>query len=159
MHGLNLVHEACTAGLVLTREGDELVIRGPKSAAPLARRLLDHKAEVLLVLDGERAPDHPGAWHDFLEERAALRQYDGRYSRGDAERLAWEELECHWHRLCGERVPRNLCAGCLRPIDTGEALDLDDGCRVHLACVTRYGRRWREAAARALATLGLRPSR
>src|SRR5437879_2863956 len=109
MRGLSLVHEARTAGLVLIRQGDELVIRGPKSAAPLARRLLDHKAEVLLVLDGERAADHPGAWHDFLEERAALRQYEGRYSRGDAERLAWEDLECHWHRLCGERVPRNLC--------------------------------------------------
>jgi hypothetical protein len=157
MHAPALVRKARAAGLVLTREGDELVIRGPKSAEPVARRLLDRKAEVLVVLAEETAADHAEDWCAFLEERAAFREYEGGYSRREAERLAWDELECRWHRVCGDRVSRDQCAGCLRPIDAVEALDLDDGCRVHLACVTRYGKRWRETAAEGLATLGLRP--
>jgi hypothetical protein len=103
--------------------------------------------------------EDPIWWRDLFEERAAIRQNDGGYTGAEAERLAWDELEGHWHRLCGERISPRLCAGCLRPIDSTQALDLDDGCRAHLACVARYGQRWREAAAIALAGLGLRPPR
>src|ERR1051325_1332739 len=37
-------------------------------------------------------------WLDQYEERAAIRQYDGRYSRAEAERLAWGALEVLWHK-------------------------------------------------------------
>jgi hypothetical protein len=103
--------------------------------------------------------DDPAWWRDLLDERAAIRQFDGGYGHAEAERLAWEEIECLRHRLFGERVSRDLCAGCLQPIAPAQALALDHGCRVHLACVSRYGRRWREAAATALAALGLYPPR
>jgi hypothetical protein len=75
MLGPNLIQEARAAGLQVTREGDELVIRGPRRAAPLARQLLDHKVEIMLVLDQEIVD--PQAWRDFFEERAAIRQHDG----------------------------------------------------------------------------------
>jgi hypothetical protein len=60
----------------------------------------------------------------------------------------------------GERVSRELCAGCRRPIGNAEALDMIDGNRVHLAildCLIRHGERWRAAATRALIAIGLRP--
>jgi hypothetical protein len=101
--------------------------------------------------------DDPGWWRDLFEERAAIRQHDGACSRAEAERLAWEELEHRWHRLFGERTFPELCAGCLQSLDRVQGLALDDGCVVHLACVARYGRRWRQAAATALSAIGLQP--
>jgi hypothetical protein len=59
MDGLSLLEEARGAGLRVAAEGDRLVIRGPKTAEPVARRLLAHKAEMLAVLTGPR-PSAPG---------------------------------------------------------------------------------------------------
>jgi hypothetical protein len=100
-------------------------------------------------------------WRDLYEERSAIRQYDGHYTRAEAERLAWGELENRWNLEHSERVSRDLCAGCRRPIESASALDLIDGSRVHLnggnACLIRHGKRWRATATRALMALGLRP--
>jgi hypothetical protein len=100
-------------------------------------------------------------WRDLFEERAAIREFEGGYPRAEAERLAWGNLENRWHLQYGERVPRDLCAGCRKPIGNADALDLIDGNRVHLAgdrgCLIRHGHRWRAVASRALAELGLRP--
>jgi hypothetical protein len=60
-------------------------------------------------------------WGDLFEERAAIRQYDGRCTRVEAERLAWGELETRWHMQRGERVDRDVCAGCRRAIANGVA--------------------------------------
>jgi len=94
-------------------------------------------------------------------ERAAIRQYEGGYSRAEAELLAWRELENRWNLAHGERVLRELCAGCRRPIGTEAALDLIDGNRVHDPedndCLIRHGERWRATAARALIAMGLQP--
>jgi hypothetical protein len=70
-------------------------------------------------------------------------------------------MQNRWHAQYGEQVPKDICAGCRRPIGTASALDLIDGSRVHLndgnACLIRHGERWRAAATRALMALGLRP--
>ena len=50
MGALRLIEEARSAGLKLRAEGDRLLIRGPKSAEPLAKALLDRKAEILPFL-------------------------------------------------------------------------------------------------------------
>jgi hypothetical protein len=55
MDGIALLGEARAAGLVVETDGDRLRIRGPSSAGDVARRLLDHKADVLRALDA--APD------------------------------------------------------------------------------------------------------
>jgi hypothetical protein len=98
-------------------------------------------------------------WIDRFEERATHRHPI--YPRAVAERLAWAEIEARWHLELGERVPRELCAGCREPIDEAKALDLIDGCRVHVRpdhnCLIRYGGRWRAAATRALMAMGLTP--
>jgi hypothetical protein len=87
-------------------------------------------------------PTDPQWWRDEFEERAALRQYDGLYTREMAERLAWGELQIRWHMAFGERVPHDLCAGCGMPIGTEDVLDQIDGARVHIAddydCLIRY---------------------
>ena len=45
-----LLHDAYAAGLEVRRDGDRLVVRGPRSQAPLAQTLLAHKADVLPLL-------------------------------------------------------------------------------------------------------------
>jgi hypothetical protein len=89
----------------------------------------------------------------MFEERAASRERCG-YSRAEANRLARDELENLWHLQHGERVPRDLCAGCRKPIGDAASLDLIDGNRVHLTdrngCLVQHGNRWRANAARAL---------
>jgi hypothetical protein len=37
-------------------------------------------------------------WRDFFDERAAHREFDGGYSRAEAERLAFGEMILEWHR-------------------------------------------------------------
>jgi hypothetical protein len=103
-----------------------------------------------------------GDWRDWYQKRAAIRQYDGNYTRAEAERLAWGEVVNEWHRRQGERAPRDLCAGCLKPIgDSGEVFDHADGTQTHMAdgfdCVVKYGDRWRGAAEKALVAMGLTP--
>jgi hypothetical protein len=50
MDGLTLLTDATAAGLTIHVDGDRLVIRGPRAADTLARRLLEHKLEVVAAL-------------------------------------------------------------------------------------------------------------
>lgn len=52
MDGLKLICEAKAAGLRLRVDGDRLVIRGPRSAGPIAERVLANKDEVLAAMRG-----------------------------------------------------------------------------------------------------------
>jgi hypothetical protein len=97
-------------------------------------------------------------WSDFYEERTAHRECGGLYPRAEAEALAWGELENRWHAEHGDHIPRDLCAGCRKPIGGAEALDLIDGNRVHFAnndCLIRHSCRWRGNATAALLAMGL----
>ena len=100
-------------------------------------------------------------WRELFETRAAARERLNHYTRAAAERRAWGEIENRWHLQHGDRIPRDLCAGCRRPIGNAEALDMIDGNRVHLTnsngCLIQHGNRWRASATQALIALGLRP--
>jgi hypothetical protein len=105
----------------------------------------------------------PAWWHDFFEERAAIREIDGGRSREDAERLAFDDVILKWHHHHGAHSDPRRCAGCGVKL-VGEAdLVLSDGARVHLDaargvnCVITYGQKWRGAAVAALRALGLDP--
>jgi hypothetical protein len=52
MDGLTILQEAREAGLEITIDGERLVVRGPKSAAPIAERLLRMKQEIMAVIVG-----------------------------------------------------------------------------------------------------------
>ncbi len=76
MDGLNLIMKARQRGLRLSTRGNLLVIRGPRSAEPLAKELLTNKAAVLAVL--KFVPEElPPDWHFLWDERAAIREFDG----------------------------------------------------------------------------------
>jgi hypothetical protein len=75
-----------------------------------------------------------------------------------ARRLA-DGMACSiWHRLYGERVDLDHCAGCRTPM-ISQPFGLPDGTVVHVdpdfECLKLYGRRWRQTAADALAKLGI----
>jgi hypothetical protein len=102
----------------------------------------------------------PTIWSDLYEERAAHRQFEGGYPRLDAELFAWREVEWRWHLEHRERVPAEVCAGCGQLIRADDALHLIDGASVHIkghCCRIAYEQRWRAAATRELAALGLQP--
>lgn len=100
-------------------------------------------------------------WHARHAE--ALAHWRALYPPGQACSLAWGELQNHWHRLFGAKLPGWQCAGCGAPIGPGDRFDTGDGNRVHfddrhgLDCLIAYGARWRGAATRALAAMGLEP--
>jgi len=50
MDGLTLLNEAQTVGLSVTADGHRLVVRGPQRLGNLARRLLEHKHDVMAAL-------------------------------------------------------------------------------------------------------------
>jgi hypothetical protein len=138
-----------------------LTIKGPRWAAALVRRLLDHKLHVLAFRCHAVIPSdgHPSDWRTFYQERAALHEYEGGLSRQGAERSAWGEAVNAWHMACGEHAPWQQCAGCGASINGRAALPLADGTRVHFdnsdMCVIAYGERWRGAAERALMAMGV----
>jgi hypothetical protein len=99
----------------------------------------------------------------FARHRKALAYWSAFHATGEAARLAWGEVENHWHMQYGERAPHWQCAGCREPIGGLAALELGDGNRVHLDevhgldCLLSFGDRWRGEAITGLRALGLDP--
>jgi hypothetical protein len=98
---------------------------------------------------------------ELFQERAAIREFDGRRPRHLAERLAYGEVIETWCRHHPQQLDPGTCAGCGRPI--GEVrLELPDGGQVHFGdnefqCLIRYGGGRRRRAISALAQLGIVP--
>ena len=94
MDGMTLLGEARAAGLDVQAQGNRLVIRGPRRAECVARRLLAHKTLVLAALAGV-GPEPDIAhiqlsadWQFVWDERAAIMEFDGGLPRERAEALA-----------------------------------------------------------------------
>jgi hypothetical protein len=150
--------------LILTPSGT-IKARAPKRPPPdLLAKLRAHRAELILALRGpepERAGWDVDDWRTFLDERAAIREYDGHLPRAEAERLAWAETLAEWHRAHGVPPPSWQCAGCGKPLSGAPAMTLADAARVHdvagYGCLIAYGKRWRAAAENGLAEMGITP--
>jgi hypothetical protein len=171
---VTLLHRAHDAGLRLKPVGDQLLVEGPRRAEPLVRLLAIHKAEVMAALTegdnraGPSPPQHPAAtkpgyWRDFFDERAAHREFDGGYSRAEAERLAFGEMLLEWHHRHGARPDPHRCAGCGDELPSDSGIVLCDGARVHfdgvrrVDCIISYGKKWRGTAVAVLRELGFQP--
>jgi hypothetical protein len=62
---VTLLREAESAGLQVRADGDRLVVRGPRSLEPLAKRLLERKADLLpLVTRRKEIEDGPNVVAD-----------------------------------------------------------------------------------------------
>jgi hypothetical protein len=56
MDGLTLIRQARSVGLSVHLDGDRLVVRGPKSAGEIAKRLLENKPLVVAALKEPSKP-------------------------------------------------------------------------------------------------------
>jgi hypothetical protein len=158
MEAVALLRQAEAAGLLLVPQGDQLVVRGPKTAAAVVTLLRDHKPEVMRAL----------FFRERYREALAFQQRMGRERSPGlpvtelervAQNMAWNTVAAEWHRQHGERIPAAICAGCGKPLAGAEVLLLPHGEHAHadpdLACVIAYGRKWKRAAAIALAQYGI----
>ena len=77
MDGLALLAEARAAGLSVAAAGDQLRVWGPRSAAPLAERLLAAKIAVLEALNAPRVTVDPTAvwWDDHVPGGSSAIRY------------------------------------------------------------------------------------
>src|SRR5258706_15655924 len=103
MEALALIRTAHEAGLTIKVEGGTLIVRGPRRAAPVVRRLADMKAEVLAALARSKQSDLEW-WRDRFAVRLAHRWLDGQRPWQEAERLAFNDMILEWHRRHGARL-------------------------------------------------------
>src|SRR5262245_55975919 len=103
--GVALLARARAAGLTVRSYGDRLLIRGPRSAAPLVRQLATNKGEVLAALAGQAGGE---AWdrrvaHGLLDDFDLLsmllpppdrRRLMGQ-SEGEAVMACWARRDLH----------------------------------------------------------------
>jgi hypothetical protein len=99
MDGVMLLSRARDAGLAVAAKGDKLIIRGPRSAEPLALLLLDHKPEVIAALkptkplsESSAACLDPAWWRRHYLVRTILWRLSGYRPENRAQSIAWGEL-------------------------------------------------------------------
>lgn len=68
--------------------------------------------------EGARKAAADPAWW-LARHHEALNRYRILHPVDEAAGLAWGEVEHRWHMTRGQRMPRDLCAGCRQPIGTG----------------------------------------
>jgi hypothetical protein len=101
----------------------------------------------------------PEDWRFHFNERAGIREHDGRYPRAEAERLAYGETLDEWRRQHGPRPDRARCAGCDGLVSGADVFDFGTDGRVHSGgdCLENFGRRWHSAGEAALREFGIEP--
>lgn len=112
MGGLTLLARARAAGLSVSRNGEKLVVRGPKAAEPVALNLLAAKPDVLVALEIELTLGLHGPWRE--EEFAASRQrtIDAGELVREFARSRWAEEADTWPvELLSGFFVRDLLAG------------------------------------------------
>jgi len=111
---------------------------------------------------GAPTSNNPVEWRDWLDERSAIREHLGCYSREEADSLAFGEAVEGW--LSRFYVPPTVaaCAGCGKPLD-GPVLQVGNGVRVcdrhDHACLIRYGTARKRRGVGGLCALGIEPPR
>jgi hypothetical protein len=146
MSAVEALKAARAAGIELALDGDDLALKAA-SAPPAAvlDALSRHKAEIVVLLrpaeDGWSAED----WQVFLDERAGIVEFDGNYSRCDAEIIAFEDCVDRWLALNPptSRSPESclLCgkAASVKDRDMVHIVDSSNrSARVHATCAPRW---------------------
>src|SRR5258708_5238849 len=116
MDSMMLFAQACAAGLTVETANEKLLIRGPRSAEPLARALIERKHEILAILAYD---DSQVLWRVEVMQRQvpphgpifALAARPHLHARGATSR------HC---RSCGEVMPADRkwhCALCVRAME------------------------------------------
>lgn len=139
MDGLTLLAEAQAAGLTVKIEGSRLLIRGPKRAEPLVRRLIEHKAEILAVVQA------PGGAPALQLHPETVREVCGPSPAPDALQAVEAEVKAALAQVEAEVRTGRLARGpiLVRAVPLGLWLPLD-----HVAALLRGSARQREGQER-----------
>ena len=129
------------------------------TAKRIASRQKASVSEHELNEKNEISPREPGSSRRGYAERVLSWRRAG-YGDEAARQMAWSAIAADWYRKHGERTPPEICAGCGEVLgDDTAVLLLPHGERAHAAgddeCIVMYGRRWKAAAAAALASWGI----
>ena len=158
-----IIHEVEAAGGHLAAKGGHLEVSAP-AALPsnLVNDLRQHKSGVM-----EHLTHRPRQWtgedfRDFYEERAGVLEYDGKLSRPEAERQAFEGTLIQWINVT---APPNLdddhCAQCGAPVGRigNDAVPVLAGggghVWLHHGCHTAWMARRKREAAETLRAMGI----
>jgi hypothetical protein len=88
-------------GIILEAHGTELIVEGPalELTDDLVSTLKALKANLLAALMSNTDEGWgPEDWRAYFDERAGIREHDGKLARDEAERLAFEDTISQW--LC-----------------------------------------------------------
>jgi hypothetical protein len=107
------VTEARAAGILLSIDGDDLVLAAATPPPPALLELLSqHKPAIVLWLrpgaDGWSAED----WQVFFDERAGIAEFDGGLPREQAEARAFSCCVPEWLNRNPVRSPPGRCLAC-----------------------------------------------
>jgi hypothetical protein len=163
-----LLQELTGRGVTLEAHGPDLIVDGPADALSdeIVETLRAVKTELLVLIScGADKPEWDGTdWRAYLDERAAIREHNGKLSQAEAGRLAFEDAVTHW--LCLHPAPatdpRRGCVQCSGGDQAGNTLlpVLAPGGHVwvHDQCWVAWTSFRRHEAAKALRHLGLEPA-
>lgn len=104
---------ARAAGVGLRVDGRDLVLDAP-SRPPQAVlvMLAQHKAGVIEILRGRGGGWSADEWREFYDERAAIAEFDGGFSREEAEALAHACCVAEWLARHPVTSPGDRCLWC-----------------------------------------------
>jgi hypothetical protein len=136
MNAAEALRAARMAGVVVRIEDGGLALEAKaQPPAEILELLARDKAGVVALLRAANrnasaakpATPPDSYWRDWYQERAAIRQFDAGYRREDAERLAFGEVVEAWCRAHPIEPHLLRCAGCGKPLEGMDILDLPDG--------------------------------
>ena len=165
MTAAHALKSARAVGIRMRADGDALELEASEPPPPAVLNLLfRHKAETLRLLRPANDGWSPEDWQVFFEERASILEFDGGFSRTEAERQAFVSCVTEWlNRNPMPSMPGSClaCGGRERPGDpllpfgnetTGHAW-------LHRVCWSAWCRAREQDAIAALASMGIQARR
>lgn len=122
-----------------------------------------HKAEIieLLAPTGDRWTAEE--WRAFFDERAGIAEFDGGRTRAEAEAIAFESCVVEWLNRHRVQSDPDRCAWCEKPDPDGHAVipfgtESHGHIWLHPECWPNWFEHRQQQAAKALASMGIRPA-
>jgi hypothetical protein len=101
------------AGVNVRAIGNDLQLEAASEPASFLIDSLRHnKADIVTLLHSNPACWSPQEWHAYLDERAAIAEYDGNLSRENAEALAFASCAIKWLEGTFVTSPPGKCLSC-----------------------------------------------
>jgi hypothetical protein len=113
MNAAEALEVARAVGIRVEIDGDDLVLEAPAAPPPGVLDLLSrYKAGIVTLLRLADKSWSAEDWQVFFDERAAIAEFDGGLSRGQAETCAFACCTVEWLKRNPARSPPGRCLGC-----------------------------------------------